>query len=34
MQNNINLELLLRDMYESMSELSLVLDSEHESLVS
>jgi len=34
MQNRINLELMLRDMYESMSELSVVLDSEHEALVS
>ena len=32
MGNKINLELLLRDLYESMSELSLVLDSEHEAL--
>jgi len=34
MQNNIDLEILLRDMYESMSELSIVLDTEHEALAS
>lgn len=34
MLNKIDLELLLRDMYESMSELSIVLDSEHEALAS
>lgn len=34
MQNKIDLELLLREMYESMSELALVLDSEYEALVS
>lgn len=34
MQNKVDLELLLREMYESMSELALVLDSEYEALVS
>jgi len=34
MQNKINLELLLRDLYESMSELAIVLDSEHTALAS
>lgn len=32
MGDKINLELLLRDLYESLSELSLVLDKEHEAL--
>lgn len=32
MGDKVNLELLLRDLYESMSELSLVLDKEHEAL--
>ena len=33
MQNKANLEHLLREMYEAMSELSLILDKEHEALV-
>lgn len=32
MADKFNLELLLRDLYESMSELSMVLDSEHDAL--
>ena len=32
MPDNLKLELLLRDLYEAMSELSLVLDSEHQAL--
>ncbi len=32
MGDQINLELLLRDLYESMSELSVVLDAEHKAL--
>ncbi|MDH5444959.1 MAG: flagellar protein FlgN [Gammaproteobacteria bacterium] len=32
MQKQINLELLLRDLYESISELSVVLDAEYEAL--
>lgn len=34
MHDKVNVELLLRDLYESMSELSVVLDSEHAALVS
>lgn len=34
MPDKLNLELLLRDLYEAMSELSLVLDSEHKALTS
>ncbi len=34
MPDNLKLELLLRDLYEAMSELSLVLDSEHKALES
>jgi len=32
MDDKINLELLLRDLYEAMSELSIVLDTEHDAL--
>lgn len=32
MAKKVNLELLLRDLYESMSELSIVLDTEHDAL--
>lgn len=32
MGNKLNLELLLRDLYEAMSELSCVLDAEHKAL--